>query len=224
MYPRANVVKAELKTFDAKGEELTVTFDFNPSEISVERGCGFDSATADKNAFKDFGGIQFGGAKVDSISMSFTLDTSEAQWNKPAVALSMMCPVILPQATLDPAKKAKSIPLIGGLINDASVIKTLEVITKMTRIAEELKDDETGKTTPHPRLVQFTWGEEIKFSGGIEKFSYKFTLFDSDGTPKRAEVELGMIGIFGDYNDAAEDLLFGEGESKASSTRSVGSD
>ena len=219
MYPRANVQKAVLATFDKKKPKLYVEFQFNPTELSVERGCGFDSATSDKNAFKDFGGIQFNGAKVDSISMSFVLDTTEPNWMKSSVALSMMSPVILSAPTLSPAKDAS--PLLGGLINDDSVTDVIDAITQMTRISDDLKKDKSGDTTPHPRLLQFTWGEKIKFSGGIEKFSYKFTLFDSDGTPKRAEVELGMIGIFGEYNDPAEDLLFGEGESDASTTKKI---
>lgn len=74
----------------------------------------------------------------------------------------------------------------------------------------------------YPRLVQFTWGEEIKFSGAIEKFSFKIILFDSDGTPKRAEVSLGLIGVYGEYKKKPEDLLFGQGESKASTTTEIG--
>jgi len=221
MYPRPTITKACLKTFD-NDEEIKVDFDFNPTEISVERGCGFDSATADKNAFKDYGGIQFAGAKVDSISMSFILDTTEPDWTEPAVALSMMSPVIVSSPTIAPASKAGSVPLISNLVNADSVMDTLNDITSMTRIGDKLKEDESGETTPHPRICKFTWGDEIEFTGGIEKFSYKFTLFDSDGVPKRAEVELGMIGIFGPFSGKGEDLLFGEGKSTAKSSRNLG--
>ena len=222
MYPRANLEKAVLKTFDKKSPSLSVTFKFNPTEISVERGCGFDQGQGDKNSFKDFAGIQYAGAKVDSISMSFILDTTEPDLLNPAVALGMMAPIMQASAlaTMAPAATVMA-PLLGGLVNDDSVTTVLGVITQMTRISDDLKKKKKGGPTPHPRLLQFTWGEKIKFSGGIESFSYKLTLFDSDGLPKRAEVDLKMIGIFGEYDKEAEDLLYGEAESKATSTQKI---
>ena len=217
MYPRSSVQKAKLETYDKQGSSESFDFQFNPTDISVERGCGFDAGTPDKNAFRDFAGIQFAGAKVDSLSLSFILDTTEPDWMKSSVALSMMSPIIVSAPTLKPA--ADAAPLLGGLVNDKSVMGTLAKITDMTKIGDKLKSDTSGKTTPYPRIVKFTWGKYIEFTGGIEKFSYKLTLFDSDGTPRRAEVELGMIGIFGKYGDPAEDLLFGEGESEAETSK-----
>ena len=94
----------------------------------------------------------------------------------------------------------------------------------MTKLSDDdrKKKKKDAAAVIYPRLVQFTWGDKIKFSGAIEKFSFKVLLFDSDGTPKRAEVSLGLIGVYGEYNKKPEDLLFGQGESKASTTTKIG--
>ena len=44
-------------------------------------------------------------------------------------------------------------------------------------------------------VIEFSW-EKIRFAGGITDFQFKFTLFDSDATPKRAEVTMGMKGRY----------------------------
>ena len=223
MYPRPKLEKAKLKTFDEMQPKLSVKFKFNPTDISVERGCGFDASQSDPNSINDYGGLKFGGAKSDQISMSFVLDSTEPDLTDPANALVMMSPIIVSTPTLATAKDAGSVPILGAAVNDGDVTEVLGVITQMTKLSDDARKDKKSNKDAviYPRLLQFTWGESIKFSGAIEKFSFKLTLFDSDGIPKRAEVELGMIGVFGEYTKAAEDLLFGEGESKASSKKEI---
>lgn len=223
MYPRAGLIKAELKTFDKKEPELKIKFKFNPTDISVERGCGFDAGQSDPNAINDYGGLKFAGAKSDQLTMSFILDSTEAELTNPANALIMMSPIIVSSPTLATAKDAGSIPILGGAVNDETVTEVLDVITMMTKLSDDDRDSKKSNKDEviYPRLLQFTWGDHIKFSGALEKFSFKLTLFDSDGTPKRAEVDIGMIGVYGEYTKEAEDLLFGEGESKASSKKEI---
>jgi len=224
MYPRANLEKAILKTFDDKKPKCDVTFMFNPTEIEVTRGCGFSSENSDSNSVNDYGGLKFGGAKSDEMSMSFILDTSEMNIDASAYAKFMMNPIIASSPATDPAKSAKGVPYFGGAVNTESVTTILDVITMMTKLSDDdrKKKQKDAAAVIYPRLVQFTWGDKIKFSGAIEKFSFKILLFDSDGTPKRAEVNLGLIGVYGEYNKKPEDLLFGQGESKASTTTKIG--
>ena len=63
----------------------------------------------------------------------------------------------------------------------------------MTKLSDDdrKKKKQDAAAVIYPRLVQFTWGDQIKFSGAIEKFSFKILLFDTDGTPKRAGSEFG---------------------------------
>jgi hypothetical protein len=226
MYPRASLEKAVLKTIDKKGgaaEAHTVTFPFNPTDIEVTRGCGFSSENSDSNSVNDYGGLKFGGAKSDELSMSFILDTSEPSISDPKYALFMMNPIIASTPATQPASLAKMIPFFAGAVNADSVTETLDTITEMTKLS---KADRKAKKSDaaaviYPRLVEFTWGDQIKFSGAIEKFSFKILLFDSDGTPKRAEVSLGLVGVYGELVGNPEDMLFGQGESKATSTTSL---
>ncbi len=224
MYPRSSLEKACLKTFDKKKPKCDVTFPFNPTEIEVTRGCGFSSENSDSNSVNDYGGLKFGGAKSDELSMSFVLDTTELDISDSSYAKFMMSPVIMSTPAMEPAKSAKGIPYFGGAVNADSVTEVLDVINMMTKLSDDdrKKKKKDAAAVIYPRLVQFTWGDKIKFSGAIEKFSFKVLLFDSDGTPKRAEVSLGLIGVYGEYNKKPEDLLFGQGESKASTTTKIG--
>ena len=223
MYPRAGLIKAKLKTFDKKEPKLEVKFKFNPTDISIERGCGFETEQSNKKVISDHGGLKFSGAKSDQLTMSFILDSTEPELTDPANVLSMMSPIIVSSAANATAKEAKSIPLLGPAVNDETVTVVLGVITEMTKLSttdiEAKKANKDEKI--HPRLLKFTWGKNIEFSGAIEKFSFKLTLFDSDGVPKRAEVDIGMIGVYGKGIINAEDLMFGEAESKATTETKI---
>lgn len=224
MYPRPNLEKAVLKTFDEKKPNCEVTFPFNPTDIEVTRGCGFSSETSAEGTANDYGGLKFSGAKSDELSMSFILDTSEPDVMSAKYATQMMMPIIMSTPSVATAKMAKAIPYFGGNVNSDSVTGILDVINMMTKLSDDdrKKKKSDAAAVIYPRLVQFTWGDKIKFSGAIEKFSFKVLLFDSDGIPKRAEVTLGLIGVYGEYNKKPEDLLFGQGESKAVTKTKIG--
>ena len=222
MYPRPNLEKAILKTFDKKKPSCSVTFPFNPTDIEVTRGCGFTSKPSKKKAPDDYGALTFEGAKSDEMSLSFILDTSEPDVMSAQYATQMMMPIIMSTPSMATAKQAQAIPYFGGNVNSDSVTKTLEKINLMTKFSKTDLDKKKNNAALeiYPRLVKFTWGDVIEFSGAIEKFSFKILLFDSDGIPKRAEVTLGLVGIYGKYTGPAEDLYDGEGQSEASTTTS----
>jgi hypothetical protein len=224
MYPRSNLEKAVLETFDGKKKSYKVEFPFNPTDLEVTRGCGFSTENSDSNAVNDYGGLKFGGAKSDEMSMSFILDTSEPNIMDTRNALLMMNPIIMSSPATNTARDARGVQYFAGAANADSVTEILEVINMMTKLSDDdrKKKKKDAAAVIYPRLVQFTWGERIKFSGAIEKFSFKILLFDSDGTPKRAEVSINLIGVYGEYNKKPEDLLFGQGESKASTTTKIG--
>jgi len=221
MYARTGRVKAKLETWDGKNPKASVDFQFNSSELEVTRGSGFSSEGSKDGAARDYGGVKFTGGKSDELSMTFTLDTTEKDIFDSGYAAVMMSPIISSLAATDPAKSAVGNPLFAGAVNTHSVTGIIGEITTMTKLSKEALDSQkSGKAEPiYPRLVQFTWGD-LKFSGVIEKFSFKLTLFDSDGTPKRAEVTLGLTGVYGDYVGKPEDLLFAQGESKAETEQS----
>jgi hypothetical protein len=223
MYPRPSLSKAELKSFDGKKPLLKVKFKFNPTDIAVKRGCGFSSDPSSDTSVNDYGGLKFSGAKSDTLTLSFVLDSTEPELTDTKNALIMMSPIILSTPMLATAADAGMIPSLMGAVNDESVTEVLEVITEMTKLSEDdRKSKKANKDAViYPRLLQFTWGDHIKFSGALEDFSFKLTLFDSDGVPKRAEVDIAMVGVFGEYLGDPEALLFAEGKSKATSKKSI---
>lgn len=137
MYPRLNLEKAVLLTFDKKKPKCEVTFPFNPTELEVTRGCGFSSENSDSNSVNDYGGLKFGGAKSDELSMSFILDTSEPSLSDTKYGAFMMAPVIMSSPSMDPIKSAKGIPYFEGAVNPDSVTEVLEVINMMTKLSDD---------------------------------------------------------------------------------------
>ena len=114
-----------------------MTFPFNPTDIEVTRGCGFSSENSDSNSVNDYGGLKFGGAKSDELSMSFILDTSEPDVMSAKYATQMMMPIIMSTPSMAPAKTAKAIPYFGGNVNADSVTSILDVINMMTKLSED---------------------------------------------------------------------------------------
>jgi len=217
MYARAKLEKAKLITFDGESPDLEVKFDFNPSELGITRGCGFGGGPSQQNVMSDYGALEFSGSKLDKLKATFVLDTTEKPLSDPANILALMSPVILSSPTIKPASKAP--PLLKALVNSDSVKDQIDVLIQMTHLSKEAKERETGSV--FPRLLQFSWGKELNFVGGFEGLDIKIKLFDSDGTPKRAEVDLEMVGIFGkvDKSDAKK-IMFAKASSSQKKTMS----
>ena len=222
MYARSGLAKAKLETFDKKSPNEKLEFPFNPTNLDITRGAGFGSSPSEATSVNDYGSLKFEGAKADSISMTIILDTSEPDIYSSKYAKFMMQPVIASSNSTSPAKSSKGIPYFGGAVNTASVTDQINTLIRMTKMTDDdKKKKKSGSKDPvYPRLLKFTWGDQIQFSGAIDKLSFKILLFDSDGIPKRAEVSLGMVGVYGDYSKPAADLVFGEGESKVKSSQS----
>ena len=131
-----------------------MTFPFNPTDIEVTRGCGFSSENSDSNSVNDYGGLKFGGAKSDELSMSFILDTSEPDVMSAKYATQMMMPIIMSTPSMAPAKTAKAIPYFGGNVNTDSVTSILDVINMMTKFSD---DDRKKKKKDAAAVIIQDW-------------------------------------------------------------------
>ncbi len=60
------------------------------------------------------------------------------------------------------------------------------------KITELKKMIYLNKTMGRPPKVKFKWGSII-FEGYVEKFDYNYILFDSDGKPVRATVDINIV-------------------------------
>jgi hypothetical protein len=61
-------------------------------------------------------------------------------------------------------------------------------IWDLTRVNEDLKDRKTRKG--RPPLCRFQWGKAWSFKAVVTNIAQKFTLFQSDGTPVRATLDV----------------------------------
>jgi len=181
MFPRSSIKKAKITDLDTNS---SFTFPFNPEAIEITRGCSFGEG--DGNTDDHWAGLKAEGGKVDSITLSFILDTTEPDIYDSRTMLNMMSPVII--IGRSPAKNA--MPPVP--VNKDDVQDTINKLYRLTMMLDP-KDKDNLKNRPH--IVEFAW-ENIRFAGGITDFQFKFTLFDSDATPKRAEVTMGMKGRY----------------------------
>jgi Contractile injection system tube protein len=63
---------------------------------------------------------------------------------------------------------------------------------KMMEINPKLPEGGTTKTTGSPPKLKFSWGTVWSFFCYLESLSVQFTLFLADGTPVRANADLGL--------------------------------
>ena len=88
-----------------------------------------------------------------------------------------------PEEFSKPTPASLTVPLLFDTYEDkADVQGKIEPLVKMAHIDDSLK---------RPPLCLFIWNK-FKFKGVIESLSVKYTMFLSDGTPVRCEVNLKM--------------------------------
>jgi hypothetical protein len=182
MYLRKTIEKAKLVDLDKSANSFK--FQFNPETLEITRGCMFEDGDGQNQ--NNWAGLKAKGAQVDTMSTTFILDTTEPDLFDGKAMLNMMNPIIVSSPTLKPADKA--MPLLPANKDDVR-----EIIHKLFVMTMILDPEDDNKRRPH--LVKFEW-KKILFVGGITDLSFKYTLFDSDGIPKRAEVNLTIKGRY----------------------------
>lgn len=203
MYPRVNREMAQIEVMDKKGpgskvkvgglfaSKGTITFPFNPFEMTLTRGKSIDTGPA--GGSNDYQGLQWKDSAADELSFAFYLDESEPTPTlvNPLGSLNQMLP-ILPIAvdTLLPAQFLPSPDL-----NSNSVLDVVNALYSLTLIIDN-DPNSKDQTLRRPSFVKFMFGEDFKFAGAVSKLEYTFELFDSDGTPKRAKVSMSLTGRY----------------------------
>jgi Contractile injection system tube protein len=103
-----------------------------------------------------------------------------------------------------PAKGAKSAPkpeFVGANPSSMSMELFFDAFESSGDVSKDINTllEWTGPTQksladnkPNPPIVVFHWGNKSFFDAYIKQVSAKFTLFDSDGTPLRATVNVGF--------------------------------
>ena len=200
MYPRPLLKKGKIVLLDKKPPNISLSnpmhtscakklvFQFNPKEISLNRSMSVGPGERDEDSY--FAPIKVDGtSSIDELSFELVLDHSAIAIWHPATVASSFLPVTSVEVplTLLPA------PLLPwpGIPNVQDAITILYSWTMIVNPGE-IKEN-------RPYFVMFEWAD-FKFSGAISKLDFKYTLFDSNGKPLRAKVDISLKGRLGKWD------------------------
>jgi hypothetical protein len=204
MYPRPLLKKGKIVLLDKKAPNISLSnpkhlscakeleFQFNPKEISLSRTMSVSAGERDEDSY--YAPIKVDGTStIDELSFELVLDHSAISLSNPATMSSAFLPVTSAEIPLT-LLPAPLIPMMGI----PSVQDSITILYSWTMIVNpgEVKEN-------RPYFVMFEW-DDFKFSGAISKLDFKYTLFDSDGTPLRAKVDISLKGRLGKW--AVQDL------------------
>ncbi len=165
-------------------------FQFNPATLNIKRSVSWSGSSIETSgAYK---ALSYGGSSYDELSVKFILDTSIPEDPFGLKAAATQAALMVPGAT--PGK------LMDILLKSDpdSVLDTIDKLVEWTfpvmeGLPSTIAEGEVGSLA-RPRAVTFIWGEKIKFYGAISSLSFDLTLFDSDGTPVRADGTISLVG------------------------------
>lgn len=218
MYPRSKLTKAQLVLIDKdKPKNITLgdsslkldklVFPFNPKDLKVTRTLDLQNSTRPPKA--QYATLEAkGDGLMDELSFSIWLDNTAPSIHHAETVSSMFLPLSsVEQAVV--AKPVKFMPIDDG----ACVADAIAILYAWTMIIDP--DNEEKR---RPYLLRFDWGK-MSFTGGLSELEVEYNLFDSDGTPLRAKVDMKLKGRMGKWQ--VEDLL-NPLKSTASKTGSFG--
>lgn len=214
MYPRPKLEKASLEVIDSKDpkfkpknplvDKKKLEFQFNPKELSLSRS--LDVTAGEREGDSYLAPIKVNGkSSIDELSFECIFDQSALSVSHPLTIATSFLPVTKAEvpATLVPAS------FLPAALRAPSVQDAVTTLYAWTMVVD-VKDIKNNR----PYFVRFKW-QDFYFSGAIAKLDIKYTLFDSDGTPLRAKVDITLKGRKANVTDVAKL------QEKASSTASA---
>lgn len=173
---------------------------YNPEKIQLTRKAKWSE---DSNDFAGYPAVAYEAGEADSLSFDFILDET-IEYPKSlgkSFATQMLSPLTSMASAFTDAFKYKG-----------SVMPAIEDLIAMTYplVPYKVSKKDSSKVF-RPPVVQFIWGDEFTFIGGIEEVKFDLELFDLDGRPVRASVGVSMIGRYyapGMYKLSAVEEIF----------------
>lgn len=172
------------KLYDAPPAVLE--FPFNPETLSITHNPDW-SPSYDAAVY--WRPLHYGGTAPDNLRFAVLLDESEdrdASWASDLLAL------------FNPLFTAVS-SLIGLKGNTNQVTAFVHALYALARPI--VPSDTDGESDARPPLLVFAWGD-FRFYGFLDSIEVRYLLFDLDGNPRRATVDLALSGRYLRESDA----------------------
>lgn len=153
-------------------------FQFNPSTLKLNREPDWDDG--EKLSAGAYRAVKFGGNRADRLNFTILLDESEYRGKLTALT------ALMPMSGLG--------NLLGFLFqNKSNTLSTMQQLYALTFPYVKMAKTTTEAATWRPPLVVFKWGD-FSFSGVVDSLEYEMLLFDMDGNPRRATVDISLKG------------------------------
>ena len=159
---------------------------FNPESLSIDRRASWHEDERSGNPVMPYG-LEYQGTRRDTLSFDLIFDESEYR----AGLLGSTLTALLPMGGLG--------SLAGFLINNSA-----DVIAVTQGINQLLLPIATSKGNRRPPFVTFAWGS-FSFTGVVADIDTEYTLFDTSGNPRRAKLDIKMLGAAWVSKDDAAD-------------------
>lgn len=182
--------KAEI---EVEGDQ-SYKLQFNPSALSLRRGRNW----SDEGQFESGQpALKFTGGSSDVLTFKVVIDHTEPRANnaleEAAFALAALNPLFFGGA-LGPSSDRNILEAGTGLTDPSDVADNLAAWLKMTEVLDVTGAGGTADAYRRPPTVVMKWGSSFVFSGVVTNLGIEITVFDSDGNPRRAEVNVSMKG------------------------------
>lgn len=148
---------------------------FNPESLSIDRKASWHEDERSGNPVMPYG-LEYQGTRRDTLSFELHFDESEYR----AGLLGSALTALMPMGGLG--------SLAGFFINNSA-----DVIAVTQAINQLMLPIATSKGARRPPFVTFSWGS-FAFTGVVADIDTEYTLFDTSGNPRRALLDIKMLG------------------------------
>ena len=164
---------------------------YNPTSMSLSRSVDYTPAI---DTHRNFGPLTWKNGKNDTLKFQLLLDYSEVRADNGGTSAGNLNPF------------SGGIPLPGLTLSIGAPKTEKNTITAPLMALYALTlgfEHEAGKkSSVHPPLLRIEWGD-MKFVGSISSMKADIILFNKEGNPLRATVDLEILGWF--YTDGIND-------------------
>ena len=192
--PKA-VTKMTITDMDSSNSVGSITVQYNPQTLSLSRSVDYNPKVGKQ---RNWGTLEWTKGKSDTLSFQLLFDESEERGTDDETAAGNLNPFTggISLSFLNIGGGADG---VSSFDNSKTITSKLEAIYALTL---GYSRDDSKQDQVYPAFCKFEWGELI-FVGSISSMKADILLFDPQGNPRRATVDIEVMGFF--YTDGLTD-------------------